>query len=137
MRKTGKQIEADLFHFIKNSSLAKMIRGSVYRNGMRPVKSVREDAIVTFITGIDGQFQNGKVNVNIYVPDIDNGSEVFVEDISRTTEIEVEAFRVIREELNPHPKYLFSLFQIIQTFKVDGTNQHMVNVPIEFKLKTF
>lgn len=137
MRKTGKQIEADLFNLIKNSRLANVIRGTVYRNGMRPVKSMMEDAIVTFVTGLEGQFQNGKVNVNIYVPDIDNGGEVYVEDISRTTEIEIEASKVVRKELNPNSEYLFSLFQTIQTFKVDGINQHMVNVPIEFKLKTF
>lgn len=137
MRKTGQQIEKEIFQLIKRSSLAKMISGTVYRNGMRPLSSNEEDIVVSFVTGLDGQIQSGKVNVNVFIPDIDNGGEMCVKNSLRCELMEIEADNVVRTFLNPNPKFLFSLSQMIQTFEVQGGYQHMVNIPLEFKLITF
>lgn len=75
MNKTGDEIELDVFNIITNSQLAKEIKGNVYREGTRDLNPMEEDIIVSFLTGLDGQFQTGSVTVNIYVPDKDNGSK--------------------------------------------------------------
>lgn len=68
--KTEEQIERDFYTFIKASELGKAIRGTVYRDGMRPSDATTEDLIVKFLAGLDSQVQSGVVIVNLYVPDI-------------------------------------------------------------------
>ena len=64
MNKTGDEIELDVFNIITNSQLAKEIKGNVYREGTRDLNPMEEDIIVSFLTGLDGQFQTGSVTVN-------------------------------------------------------------------------
>ena len=54
--KTEKQIEKDIFRIIKASPINTMIGGTLYRNGMRPRNAKTEDAVVAFLSGLDGQF---------------------------------------------------------------------------------
>ena len=61
MNKTGDEIELDVFNIITNSQLAKEIKGNVYREGTRDLNPMEEDIIVSFLTGLDGQFQTGSV----------------------------------------------------------------------------
>lgn len=133
--KTGSQIETDVFKIIKGSELATAIRGTIYREGMRPLNATTEDAVVSFMTGLDNQVQTGALNLNIYVPDIDNGSGSKVKNGARCLELEVVAGRVIRSQVPGD--YRFSLGAIIQTFKAEGTSQHFVNAKIKFELITF
>ena len=57
---------------------------------------MEEDIIVSFLTGLDGQFQTGSVTVNIYVPDKDNGSKVLVKDVGRCRYLARKADEVVR-----------------------------------------
>ena len=89
MAKTGKQIQGDIYRFLKNSTLAEQISGEVYRSGIRPRDSQQEDAVVTFTAGLPDQIQTGVVTINIYVPDIDfDDNGTWVEDGARTEEME-------------------------------------------------
>ena len=73
MRQTGLTFEKDIYNLVKESVLKTAIKGSFYREGMRPLNAKTEDAVVSFMTGVDDQIQIGVVNVNVYVPDIDAG----------------------------------------------------------------
>ena len=112
MNKTGEEVELDVFNIIKESPLAKEITGIVYREGTRPLDSKSEDIVVSFLTGIDGQFQAGSVNVNIYVPNVDNGSQVLVKNAARCRYLARKADEVVRS-LKPSD-YSFSLGTMIQ-----------------------
>ena len=65
MNKTGDEIELDVFNIITNSQLAKEIKGNVYREGTRDLNPMEEDIIVSFLTGLDGQFQTGSVTLKM------------------------------------------------------------------------
>lgn len=133
-RKTGKQIEADMFNLALDSELKSFIKGKIYKNGTRPVDSKKEDAVVSFKTGLDAQFQQGEVTLNIYVPDIDNGGKTFVEDIERTAELEAKADEIVRTFTSS--EYLFKLGGIPQTFQFQSEDtkvkQHFVNIKLRF-----
>lgn len=133
MKKTGSQIERDIFHLVKESVISSAINGSVYREGTRPNSSQKEDAIVIFITALDGQVQDGVVSINVYVPNKNYGT-YFLKDIKRCTEIE-EICQQFFDSL-PTNEYLFSLGQMISTFKHPEIEQHFVNVKLKFKHNT-
>lgn len=70
MKKTASEIEADIYKIVKNSILKSAVTGDVFLDGLRPENSNKEDIIVSFMTGIFDVFhQEGKVNINVYVPD--------------------------------------------------------------------
>jgi len=135
MRKTGGEIEADVYTIIAQSALKTAITGTIYKEGMRPLNSKTEDAIVAFMTGLDGQIQTGALNLNIYVPDIDNGGGQLVKSGSRCRALEVIANTII-QGLKPGA-YRFSLGATIQTLPAEGTSQHFINCKIKFQLATF
>ena len=134
MRKTGGSVEEDVYTLIKNSSLKTSIQGSLYREGMRPINSVTEDAIVSFLSGLDGEIQTGVLNLNIYVPDIVSDKQK-VKNIARCLELEVLANTFI-QSLSLFGDYQFELDKMIQTFKSQEIEQHFVNCRIKFNLST-
>lgn len=134
-RKTGGQIESDLFTIINNSALAGAIAGTIYRSGTRPLNAKTEDAVVSFMSGQDDQISTGILNLNIYVPDIDNGTGILVKDTARTRTLEIMANQVIQGQIAG--EYRFRLDSIIQTYQAEETGQHFVNVRIKFELATF
>jgi len=133
--KTGGEIEKDVYVIISASALKTSITGLIYKDGMRPVTSIKEDAIVSFMTGLDAQIQTGALNLNIYVPDIDNGSGQLVKNGSRCTALEIMANALI-QSLIPN-EYRFSLGAIVQTFQAENIPQHFVNCKIKFQKITF
>lgn len=75
MIKTEEDIERDFYSFVKNSDLGKTIKGTVYRDEMRPDNANTEDLIIKFLAGLDEQVQSGVVIFNLYVPDIISRSD--------------------------------------------------------------
>jgi len=138
MTKTGQQVEDDIYGLVKNSPLASLINGKVYKFGMRPRDSIKEDAIVKFVSGLDDQIQSGTVVINIYVPDFDpceNG--VLVRDITRCKEIEVTANEWVKTLTVEKSDYKFKKAQTIYTQEEPEINQHFVSVRLNFRLTTF
>lgn len=136
--KTGQQIEDDIFGFVRSGPLATLVNGVVYKFGTRPRDSRKEDIIVKFVEGFDGQIQDGTVVVNIYVPNVDpydNG--VFVRDISRCKVFEAAADTWVRTLKASISNYRFSLANTIQTVEDLDINQHFVTVRMKFQLTTF
>lgn len=95
MRKTGLEIESYIYDLIAGEL---SINGSTYRAGTRPFDSVKEDAVVGFLSGRDGWdgfSQVGIVIVNVYVPDIVVKSPHTIRNVGRLTELSRELLEVI------------------------------------------
>ncbi len=133
--KTEKQIEKDIFRIIKASPINTMIGGTLYRKGMRPRNAKTEDAVVAFLSGLDGQFQTGVVLLNIYVPMTQNASSDKITDISRveTLEATVKDFFDECSEVN----YLFELRETPYSEDLDEIEQTRINVRIHYTRTTF
>lgn len=128
--KTEKQIERDFFNFVKNSDLATKITGKVYRNGMRPISSDKEDVIVKFLAGLDLQVQSGVVVVNIYVPDI-SISNRDVENMTRIGELQEALLSFIRD--NKNSEYLIETDVTPKTLEAKDIGQHFIYSRLKFK----
>ena len=110
MPKTSRQIQGDVYRKLLKSPIAETITGGVYREGLRPRDSPKEDAVVIFTAGVTGDIQSGVVTINIFVPDIDpydNG--VLTEDSARTEEIERAAQRWVDSLSTRDSNYRFRL----------------------------
>lgn len=129
-RKTGIDIEADIYVIVKEA-LEESISGKVYRKGTRPVNSQAEDILVAFVGGVDGQEQEGIVNVNWYVSNLDNNSGSKVPDIARIKDVShslqsfIEDAYIENYDLWPDTQ--------ITAYKVADTEQHCVNLRIAYK----
>lgn len=132
MTKTGGEIELDVYNFLKAEIKAK-IKGECYLNGTRPINAKTEDAVISFMTGLDNQMQTGAVTITIYIPDINNGSDV--KDTVRCREIERFMLNLIKN-WSVKTDYKFWLGNTIKTFKEDAIHQHFVNVKLKYKRLT-
>lgn len=138
MTKTGQEIEDDLYEFVKTSSLAGFINGGIYKFGLRPKNSKKEDMIVKFVEASDTQIQSGTIVLNIYVLDFDafdNGD--LVRDVKRCKEIEIETNRWVKSLTTNKSEYKFALSQAIYTVEEPDIKQHFVSIRLKFKLTTF
>ena len=131
--KTSKRIERDIFRMLKDSDLSSAIGGKFYRDGMRPIDSKNEDAVVKFLTGVDGQEQNGVVLLHVYVTDKDfyrNGA--LCEDIGRVEQLEEEITDVIAAI--DRNEYIIKTDGTPQSYKSQDYNgQHFINVRITYR----
>lgn len=131
---TGKRVQSDVYSLLKHSTLSTMISGAVYRQGMRPKDSQKEDAIVIFTAGLPDQVQTGVVTVNIYVPDIDPYDDgLLVEDSERTEEVEGLAQQWVEGLTADRTNYLFRLQQTIFTEYEAEIHQHFVVVKLAYE----
>lgn len=134
MAKTGKQIQGDVYRLLRDSNLYTFISGEVYRSGLRPRDSRKEDAVVTFTAGLPDQIQTGVVTVNIFVPDIDpedNGT--WVEDGERSEALEGLAQEWVDSLTAEISSYKFRLQQTIYTEDEPDIHQHFVVVKLKYE----
>lgn len=137
MKKTAKQVEGDVYALLKNSTIPTTIKGKMLRGeNVRPVLSVTEDAIVSFMSGLDGQEQIGVITVNVYVPHLDNGEATLKQDSKRCEVIETLLSSIIDEMDTDSDEYEFDLQNMIQSFIVEGIDQSRVNAQIHFRRTT-
>lgn len=130
---TSKKVEGDFRRFLIDSDLAKGLSGQVYRNGMRPRDSRKEDAVVIFTSGLPDEIQTGVITINIYVPDLDgNGTGVFEQDGQRLEEIERAAQDWVESLTANRSCYRISLRQSIHTMEDPEINQHFVVVKLGY-----
>jgi len=135
MTKTADEVESDLFALISSSALKQAIKGSVYKDGTRPINATTEDAVITFVAGLDDQIQTGAINLNVYVPDIDNGTGTLVKNTARCRALGILVNQIVKATTPGN--YYWSLGGTIQTFPADQIGQHFVNAKIKFQLATF
>ena len=132
MKKSGDDVLNDLFPIIRDSGLMSIVNGKLYKGGtMRPMSSPKEDVIMTFKAGLDGQIQDGAVVINIYVPDIDIGAGGKTKDSTRTAEISQACYEIF--EKKSFGKYLFWYGNMVNTFREEHIKQHFVSIDLRFK----
>ena len=130
--KTEKRIERDFYEFVCNSELAKSISGTIYRKGMRPTDSDKEDIVVKFLAGLDEQVQSGIMVLNIYVPDTTiRSTGAKVEDIKRIDELEELALSFV--ENNDSNEYDLSKDGTPKSLGAEGIEQHFIQVRIKYR----
>lgn len=132
MMKTEKQIERDFYLLIKQSSLGAAIRGNIYRSEMRPADATSEDIIVKFLSGLDGQIQQGVVILNVYVPDMTMRSDGRkVEDKERVAELEELIVDFI--EHNGSTEYLIESDLTPTSMLNEELGQHLIYARLRFQ----
>lgn len=136
MKKTASQIEADLYKYFKDK-IDQLINGQTYRNGVRPLNSQKEDCVISFLTGLDGQYQTGVININIFVPMVKNNDNQYRKDFIRCDAIEQALMPIIEESKTNLKNYRLQLHQMIQTFEETDIKQFFINAKIKFRYNTF
>ncbi|MBR4499785.1 MAG: hypothetical protein IKP11_04525 [Paludibacteraceae bacterium] len=130
--KTEKQIERDFYSLISQSSLGAAIRGTIYRSEMRPRDAESEDIIIKFLSGLDGQIQQGVVILNVYVPDITMRSDGRkVEDKQRVAELEELIVDFI--ENNGSTEYLIESDLTPTSMLNEELEQHLIYARLRFQ----
>lgn len=134
MKKTGHDIEDEVYNLLLGSSLELAVTGKVYKNGYRPRDSYLEDIVVTFTQSTAAQVQDGIVTVNIYVPDIDPYADsTWVEDGARTAALERAALTWL-DGIDPSgTDLLLEAYQPPFTMEDAASRQHFVTLRIRFR----
>ncbi len=133
MTKTQDDILDDFMGFVTNSPLKTAITGAIYKDEtFRPINSDKEDILINFLTGLDGQIQDGVVNVHIYVNDIAfQGRKV--RDVARCRSLEAIARDVFKR--GSLGDYYLPYSDTIKVFPAEN-NQHYINVRVRFRFQT-
>ena len=113
------------------------ISGKFYPSDCRPADSEVEDAVLTVSNATAEQIQDGIARINIYVPNLDNGSGRPVPDKDRLialSELDEQIIDVLNEA---DTDYEFDLAKGTETINAEAIKQHFVNITIEFNHVTF
>lgn len=135
-RKATSRIEQEMYDALEHFFEGK-ISGEFYPSGCRPADSNVEDAVLTVSNATAEQIQDGIARINIYVPDLDNGSGRPVPDKDRLTalsELDEQIIDVLNEA---DTDYEFDLAKSTETINAEAIKQHFVNITIEFNHVTF
>lgn len=136
MRKTASQIEKDVFRIVKKC-VKDFIGGEVYRKGMRPKDSRKEDCVVAFASGMEGQKQNGEVYVHIYVPYANASRQsALIPNIPRIDELELKLVELLAE-LGKNGEYWFDYRYTPTTLDLDDIEQSQLSALITYQRYTF
>lgn len=95
--KTAEEVESDIYTAVKEYLVGK-IKGYTYRRGARTTnRGDKEDAVVSFLSGLDGQVQTGVVVVNVYVPNERRGDSYSVKNVARSTAVSRTLLNMLKE----------------------------------------
>lgn len=135
-RKTAIEIEGVIYDALEPYFNGK-VSGMLYKSDCRPLDSNLEDAVVAVGNTNAEQIQNGRARVNIYVPDIDNGTGRCVPDKERLTELSKLTEEILNVLNSADTDYLFLLAQATGIIAAPEIKQHFVNITLEFDCITF
>lgn len=135
-RKATLRIEQDMYDALEHFFEGK-ISGEFYPSDCRPADSEVEDAVLTVSNATAEQIQDGIARINIYVPDLDNGSGRPVPDKDRLIAISELDEQIIDVLNKANTDYEFDLAKSTETINAEAIKQHFVNITIEFNHVTF
>jgi hypothetical protein len=135
-RKATSRIEQDMYDALEHFFEGK-ISGEFYPSDCRPADSEVEDAVLTVSNATAEQIQDGIARINIYVPDLDNGSGRPVPDKNRLIAISELDEQIIDVLNKADTDYEFDLAKSTETINAEAIKQHFVNITIEFNHVTF
>ena len=136
MKKTASQIESDVYKYFKDK-INPLINGQTYRLGVRPLNSLKEDCVIAFLAGLDGQYQTGVININIFIPTVKNNDNQYRKNFVRCEAIEGALMPIIEEAKTSLHNYKLQLHQMIQTFEDTDIKQFFINAKVKFRYNTF
>jgi hypothetical protein len=116
-------IKKDVYRVIKGSALEAAVSGKLSRRG-RPAGSNLEDIVISVLDNGRGQIQEAFVNVNIYVPDIQDDTKAYVIHDERVDEL--SAMAIVLLEVHNGGEFRFEIDKQ-RVFKVDGKDEHFIN----------
>ncbi len=121
-------ILGDVYHYLKDSELAKVVTGQVSKTGR---KTDKEDICISVLSDVPiSQLQEAFVNVNIYVADLPDGKGAYIEDTIRLKKICALALQTLK--VGSGEGFRISL-STQKTFKVEGANEHFINNKILYQ----
>lgn len=123
------EIKTDIYKCIKGSALEKEVTG-VLKKTNRDSSSNKEDIIVSVLANEGVQLQTATVNVNIYVQDNQKGADSYEENTSREKVLADMAWNLLRSIHTD--KYYAAAFG--QRITAVGSNEHVINTQVEYKL---
>ncbi|MBD5585864.1 MAG: hypothetical protein HDQ88_12345 [Clostridia bacterium] len=126
--KTDIDIKDDIYSHIKGSGLAMMVSGQLSKT-LRPDKSTAEDIVISMLANVNRQIQEAFVNINIYVADLQKGTQ-FVENTIRLRELCTASSELL--EVGRGEGYRFSLDEQ-RVLEVPGSNEHVINNKLLYK----
>lgn len=135
-RKAASKIEQEMYDALEHFFDGK-ISGAFYPSDCRPADSEVEDVVLTVSNATAEQIQDGIARINIYVPDLDNGSGRPVPDKDRLavlSDLDEQIIDVLNEA---DTDFEFDLSKGTETINAEAIKQHFVNITIEFKYITF
>ena len=138
MIKTNEEIEQFIYDTLapllaKDVREEEVISGDLYPEDCRPLDSMLEDAVIAVGSGFPGQIQTGHARINIYVPDIDNGSGRKVKDKDRCTALSQLDKEILHLLKSADTDYYWWLFNTTVTIADPAIEQHFVNINLSFK----
>jgi len=131
------QIEQHIYDALEEYFSGDVISGALYPEDCRPLNSHAEDAVIAVGSVSAEQVQEGRARLNIYVPDINNGTGRPVKDKTRLDELSLLDTTIVELLNDAETDYLFSLAQATQQLADEAIGQHFVNITLDFKLVTF
>ena len=129
-------IEQQMYEWLEQF-MADKVSGGFYPSDCRPGNSAQEDAVLTVSYADASQVQAGRAKLNIYVPDIDCGSNRVVPNKTRLQELSQLDETIIATLNEADTDYLYFLSAATHTINDPDIGQHFVNINIGFKLITF
>lgn len=135
-KKSTALIEQEMYEALEELVTGK-VGGGFYQSDCRPAGSKAEDAVLTVSFASASQIQEGRAKLNIYVPDIDNGSGRMVPDKARLQELSAIDEEVIDTLNDADTDYSYYLSQATHTVAEPDIQQHFVNINIGFSRITF
>lgn len=138
MRKTWSIIEQDFYNAVKKTVLAHEINGGVYKYGIRPKNSKKEDVIIKVSALNAKQLQEGTVAIMVYLqPMTKHSNGWIVPDKNRIAEIENLVNQLPEELLTLLPEYNgIKLFDGVGNYAEPDTEEFFVSVKIQFSFLT-
>lgn len=137
MYKTTQDIEDDFYKALLQTELIKSVEGKLYKKGMRPIDSKKEDVTLIVTTLDSAQYQTGIVTLLIYVNGTDLYQSQTVPDKKRIKTLSRAAVDVL-DELKPIMKDYdgLSFFQAVTNDYDVETEQYFISAKIMFRYLT-
>lgn len=136
MIKGKAQIEQDIYDTLAPFFEGR-INGELYPGDTRPRDSRCEDAVIVAATPGAEQYQQGRVRILIYIPDIDNASGRPVPDLERVQELEQLAEPILDLLNDTLLDYAFEFLTAPDTGHDPSSSEHFVNIHLQYKRQTF
>lgn len=128
--KTDTDICKDIYHIVKDSEIKESITGNITYTGRETDK---EDCVISVLDSMNGQIQDSKVNVDIYVQDITSNGLIKpnVSRISKLSDISKEVFGDGRRSVFGDGFRVTLEKQ--RVLSVNGKNEHVIKNTIRYK----